>query len=93
MKLSLAVKSILFFGLCILIMVVTTLAESALGVMSYPVQRIVTFLGFVLPAGAGSALGVLSLVRKEGRPFLAVIGAVMNGLFAVFHLLIILIAG
>jgi hypothetical protein len=93
MKLSLAGRSMFLFGVCVVILVVMTLAESALGVMSFTVQRIITFLGFVLPAGVGSVLGVMSLVRREGRPWLAAAGILLNGLFALFHLMIVLFAG
>jgi hypothetical protein len=93
MKISLAGRSMLLFGLCIVIMIVTTLAESTLGVMSFTLQRIITFVGFVLPAAIGCVLGVLSLIRQEGRPWLASLGILLNGLFAFFHLMIILFAG
>jgi hypothetical protein len=83
----------LFLGLSILILIAATLAESSLGVMSLAVQRIVTLLGFVLPAGVGCALGVLSWVRKEGHPWLASAGVILNGLFAAFHIMIVLFAG
>jgi hypothetical protein len=93
MKFSLAGRSMLLFGLCVVILVVMTRAESALGVMSFTAQRIITFLGFVLPAGVGSVLGVMSLVRREDRPWLATAGIVLNGLFAMFHIMIIIFAG
>jgi hypothetical protein len=35
----------------------------------------------------------MSLVRKEGRTWLAVIGIVLNSLFALFHLAGVLFAG
>jgi hypothetical protein len=92
-NISLAGRSMALFGLSILILIAATLAESSLGVMSLTVQRIVTLLGFVLPAGLGCALGVLSWVRKEGHPWLASAGVVLNGLFALFHILIVLLAG
>lgn len=93
MKLSLAVRSMLLFILCVILLVALTLFESSFGVVSLMVQRFVTFLGFVLPAGLGCVLGVLSLIRREGRAWLAVIGIVLNGIFAAFHLLIVLYAG
>jgi hypothetical protein len=61
--------------------------------MSPNVERLVTLLGLVLPAGAGSVLGVMSLVRKEERAWMAVTGAVLNAMFALFHLMIVLFAG
>ncbi len=93
MKLSLAGKSLLLFGVSIVLLVSLTLFESALLWLSLGVERLITFLLFVLPAGAGAVLGVMSLVRREGRAWLAVIGIVMNSLFALLHLLIVIFAG
>ncbi len=93
MKLSLAGKSLLLFGVSIVLLVSLTLFESALLWLSLSAERLITFLLFVLPAGAGAVLGVMSLVRREGRAWLAVIGIVMNSLFALLHLLIVIFAG
>jgi hypothetical protein len=93
MKLSLAVRSLLLFGLCVILLAALTFFETSFGVMPLMVERIVTFLGFVLPAGIGCVLGVMSLIRREGRTWLALAGIVLNGIFAVFHLLIVLYAG
>jgi hypothetical protein len=35
----------------------------------------------------------LSLLRKEGRAWMAIIAALLNALFALFHMAIILFAG
>ncbi len=93
MKLSLAGSSLLLLGLSIVLLVALTLFESALVGLSLGAERLVTFLGLVLPAGIGAVLGVLSLVRKEERAGLAVTGMVLNTLFALFHLTILLFAG
>jgi hypothetical protein len=93
MKTTLAVRSLLFFGLSIILLVAFTTFESSIGVMPLWLERIVTVLAFVLPAGMGVVLGVKSLIRKEGRPWLPLIGILLNGLFAVFHLLIVFMAG
>lgn len=90
---SLAGKSLLFFVLCFAIMIGHTLLDPIIGALSFGVQRLIIFLGIVLPAGVGAALGVLSLVRKEGRMWLAILGVVLNTLFALFHVFIILFAG
>jgi hypothetical protein len=90
---SLAGRSMALFGLCVLILVITTLTESAAGAMSLILQRVITLVGFVLPSTAGLVFGVLSLTRREGRPWLASAGIILNGLFAAFHLLIVLFAG
>jgi hypothetical protein len=93
MKTSLAVRSLLLFVLSIILLFAFTMLESSIGVMPLWVERIVTFLGFVLPAGAGVVLGVMSLARREGRPWLPLVAILLNGLFAVFHLLIVFMAG
>jgi len=93
MKLGLAGSSLLLFGLSAVLFVALTLSESALVVMSLETERLITFLLLVLPAGIGSVLGAMSLVRKEGYPWLAVAGVALNTLFAFFHLMIVLFAG
>jgi hypothetical protein len=47
----------------------------------------------VLPAGIGAILGVLSLKREQGRAWLAGAGILLNTLFALLHLMIVLLAG
>jgi len=37
--------------------------------------------------------GTFGTLRKEGRAWLAVVGIILNGLFALFHLLIVMLAG
>jgi len=93
MKLSLAGRSLLLFGLSIALLVARTLFESALAGMPPGAERLVTFLLLVLPAAIGTVLGVMSLVRKEGRAWLAVTGMALNALFALFHIIILLFAG
>jgi hypothetical protein len=93
MKLSLSVGSLLLFGLAVVLLVTLTLFESALLGISPDAERIISLLGLVLPAAIGAALGVMSLARREGRAGLAVLGIVLNTLFALFHLMLILFAG
>ena len=93
MKLDLAGKSLLLFGISLLLLIGLTLFETALAGMSPGLERAVTFLLLVLPATAGSVLGVMSLTRKDGRAWLAITGVVLNAIFALFHLAIILFAG
>lgn len=93
MKRNLASGSLLWFGLSILLLGTLTLFEPALTGLSLPAERIVTFLLLVLPAGVGLVLGILGLLRKEGRMWLAIAGILLNGLFALFHSLILLFAG
>jgi hypothetical protein len=90
---SMAGRSFLLFGLCVLILAGITFSESAMGVMSLTVQRVITLFGLVLPAVLGVIFGIQSLTRREGHPWLACFGILLNGLFAAFHLLIVLFAG
>ena len=93
MKGNLARASLFLFGLSVLLLVMLTIFESALAGMPLVTERLVTFLLLVLPAAIGAAVGVLSLVRAEGRVWMAVAGIVSNMLFALFHLTILLFAG
>ena len=93
MKRNLASGSLFLFGLSILLLGTLTAFEPALRGMSLPAERLVTFLLLVLPAGVGLVLGLLSLFRKEGRTWLAIAGILLNGLFGLFHSLILLFAG
>ena len=93
MKRSLATRSMILFGVSVLLLLVWTASESAFIGMSAVVERIVTFVMLVLPAGLGAVFGVMSLIRKEGQKGLAITGILLNTLFAVFHLLIVLFAG
>lgn len=93
MKLSFVAGSLILFGLAVVLLILLTLFESALVGMSPETERIISLLGLVLPAAIGAALGVLSLLRHEGRAGLAIVGIVLNTLFALFHLMVILFAG
>jgi hypothetical protein len=93
MKLSLAVGSLILFGLSLLFLVLLTRFESALLGISPESERVITLSGVVLPAFLGAALGVMSLLRNQGRTGLAVAGILLNTLFALFHLMIVLFAG
>jgi hypothetical protein len=93
MKLSLAAGSLILFGLGVVFLIMLTLFESALLGISPEVERIISLLGLVLPAAIGTVLGVMSLMRREGLAWLAIVGIVLNTLFALFHLMIVLFAG
>lgn len=93
MKRSLATFSLLLLGISVIFLTAWTVFESAFMGMSATAERIVTFALLVLPAGTGAFLGLLSLIQKEGKAGLAVAGIVLNTLFALFHLMIVLLAG
>jgi hypothetical protein len=54
---------------------------------------LVSFVLLVLPGIIGIILGVLAVVRKESKRWIAVLGILLNTLFALFHLLVISFAG
>ena len=93
MKRSLASISMFLFGLSVVFLLTWTFFESALFGLSVFTERIAAVSLLILPAGIGALLGVLSLMHKEGQSTLAVTGIVSNTIFAVFHLLIVLLAG
>jgi hypothetical protein len=93
MKPGLAGGSLLLLALSILILVILTAFESAFVGRSIELERIITFVLLVLPAAVGAALGILSLLRREGRTGLAITGLVLNTLFALFFLVLLFFAG
>ena len=93
MKQSLAGISLILFAISALLLIGITLFESSLAGLSPETERMITFLLLVLPAAFGTLFGIISLIRREGRPWLAISGILLNALFAIFHLLIILFAG
>ena len=93
MKRSLVTWSFLLFGLSIILLVALTVFETALTGTSLATERVITFLLLILPAGLGTMLGVMSLLRNEGRAWLAISAVILNALFALFHVIIVLFAG
>ena len=85
--------SLSLFGISIIFWLALTLFESAFVGTSLAIQRVITFLFLVLPTATGAILGMMSLVRKERRPSLAITGILLNTLFALFHILLLLFAG
>ncbi len=93
MKPRLAGISLLLFVISVILWLSLTVFESALVGMSPDAERILILLFLVVPPGAGAVFGVMSLMRKEGGTWLAVAGILLNGLFALFHTMIVLFAG
>jgi hypothetical protein len=79
--------------LSVLFLVLLTLFESLLTGLSNSLERLVSFVLLVLPGIIGITLGVLAVVRKESKRWIAVLGILLNTLFALFHLLVISFAG
>ena len=93
MNLSLGAKSIALFGLSVLFLLLLTLFESSLSGLSLTAEKVISALLLVLPGVIGVVFGVLSIIRKESKPWMAILGILLNGLFALFHIFVIAFAG
>jgi nicotinamide riboside transporter PnuC len=93
MKSRLGAKSIFFFLLSVLFLVLLTLFESSLAGLPLTAERILSLLLLVVPAIIGTIFGVLSIVRKESKLWTGVLGILLNALFALFHLFLLSFAG
>ena len=93
MNLSLGAKAIALFGLSVLFLVLLTLFESLLSGTSLTAEKAISALLLVLPGVIGVAFGILSIIRKESRLWMAILGILLNVLFALFHIFVISFAG
>jgi len=93
MNLSLGAKSIALFGLSVLFLVLLTIFESLLFEMSLTAEKAISALFLVLPGVVGVAFGILSIIRKESRLWMAILGILLNGFFAWFHIFVLSFAG
>jgi hypothetical protein len=93
MKRNFASTSILMFILSLAMLWVLTLFESFVSGLTTNMERLVSVLILVLPATVGVGFGVLSLRRKEPKPWIAIAGILLNGAFAIFNILVLSFAG
>jgi hypothetical protein len=93
MKISLGLKSLSLFLVSVLFLVFLTLFETSLSGLSLTAERIISLLLLVLPAMLGIVFGIMSIVRKESRRWIGILGILLNALFAVFHLFVLSFAG
>ncbi len=93
MKRNFASTSILMFIISLAMLWVLTLFESFLSGLTPAMERLVSVLTLVLPAAVGVVFGVLSLRRKEPKPWIAIAGILLNGAFALFNVLVLSFAG
>lgn len=93
MNLSLGVKSILAFVLSIVFLILLTLFETFLIGLAITTERTISLLLLVFPGVVGIVYGVLSVVRKEPKIWIAYLGILLNALFALFQLFVISFAG
>jgi hypothetical protein len=93
MKRNFASTSILMFIISLAMLWVLTLFESFLSGLTTTMERLVSALILVLPAAAGVVFGILSLRRKEPKPWIAIASILLNGAFAIFNVLVLAFAG
>lgn len=93
MKLSLGAKSLVFFALSVLFLVLITLFESALTGMSLTAERLISALLLIVPGVIGIVFGVLSMLRNEPRVWVAILGVTFNSLFVLFQTAVLFFAG
>jgi hypothetical protein len=93
MNLSLGAKSIALFVLSVLFLVLLTVFESSLSGLSLTAEKMISALLLVLPAMIGVVFGILSITRKEPRPWVAILGVLFNALFALFFIFLLSFAG
>ena len=93
MKLSLGMKSILLFVLAIVFLILLTQFEASIVGLAMTTERIISLLLLVLPGVIGVVYGVLGVVRKEPKIWIAYLGISLNALFALFQLFVISFAG
>ena len=93
MNLSLGAKAIALFGQSVLFLVLLTLFEPSLSGMSLTAEKAISALLLILPGVIGVAFGILSISRKESSLWMAILGILLNGLFALFHIFVLSFAG
>ena len=93
MNISLGAKSLALFAVSVLFLLFITLFESSLSGMSLIAEKVFSALLLVLPGVIGIVLGVLGLLRKESGRWMAVLGILLNALFALFQIFVISFAG
>jgi hypothetical protein len=93
MNLSLGAKSIVLFALSVLFLVLLTAFESSLSALSLNAERAISALLLVLPGVAGVVVGILSIIRREPKPWVAILGVLLNALFALFFIFLLSFAG
>ena len=90
---SYVARSLAMFMISIVSLVLLTVFEAAFSGMPVTAERIISGLILVLPGILGVIFGLLSLLRRENRPWLATLATLLNLLFAFFQVTILSFAG
>ena len=93
MKLGLGATSLLLFVLSLVFLLLLTWFEPLLLGLSLTAERIISALLLIVPGSIGVVLGGLSLLRKELPRWVAILGVLLNSLFALFQIFVLSFAG
>jgi len=93
MNIGLGAKSLALFAVSVLFLILITLFEASLSGMSLPAEKLLSALILVVPAVIGIVLGVLAINLKEPNRWMAILGILLNALFALFQIFVISFAG
>ena len=93
MKTSYVARSLAMFMISIVFLVLLTVFEASISGIPVTAERIISGLVLVLPGILGVIFGLLSLVRRENRPWLAALATLLNLLFTFFQVTILSFAG
>ena len=93
MNLSFGAKSMIAFVLSVLFLILLTLFESLLSGVSAATERGISLAFLVLPGVIGVVYGILAVRHKESKIWVAYLGILLNGLFALFHIFVLSFAG
>ena len=93
MKFRLGAASLLLFVLSLVFLLILTLFEPLLSGLSLYVERIISVVLLIVPGLIGLILGGMSLRREELPRWVAILGIFLNGLFTLFHICVLSLAG
>jgi len=93
MNIVLGAQSLALFAVSVLFLILITLFEASLSGMSLTAEKLLSALILVVPAVIGIVLGVLAINRKERNRWMAILGILLNTLFALFQIFVISFAG
>lgn len=93
MKLTFGVKSTLLFLTTVLILVLLSMFETYFIRAPIMMERIMSIVLLVLPGVIGIVYGVMGIVRKEPKMWIAVLGVLLNGLSVMFYIFLLSFAG
>ena len=93
MDFSFGAKSMIAFVLSVLFLVLLTLFEASLSGLPTATERGISLALLVLPGMIGVVYGILGIRYKESKVWIAYLGILLNGLFALFYIFLISFAG